>query len=43
MIPVGSIAPAFSVPLISGGEFVLSEGPGRNIVIYFFLRAFTHG
>lgn len=43
MLPVGSIAPSFTLPLISGGEFDLSEHRGRNIVIYFFLRAFTYG
>jgi len=43
MLTVGTVAPAFTVPLISGGEFDLSEHRGRNIVIYFFLRAFTYG
>ena len=43
MLPVGSVAPAFTVPLISGGEFDLAEHRGKNVVIYFFLRASTYG
>lgn len=43
MLTIGTTAPTFAVPLISGGEFDLAEHRGKNVVIYFFLRAFTYG
>lgn len=43
MLKPGTPAPNFTIPLISGGEFTLSEQRGSNVILYFFLRAFTYG
>ena len=43
MLKVGAQAPDFTVVLGSGEEFTLSEHIGRNVVLFFFPRAFTHG
>ena len=43
MLTIGTAAPTFAVPLVSGGEFDLSDHRGKIVVVYFFLRAFTHG
>ena len=43
MLAIGSHAPDFTADLGSGGRFTLSEHRGRNVVIYFYPRAFTHG
>ena len=43
MLEVGSHAPDFTVTLGSGERFTLSEQRGRNVVLFFYPRAFTHG
>ena len=43
MLKVGAKAPDFTVALGSGERFTLSEHRGRNVVIFFYPRAFTHG
>ncbi len=43
MLKVGAQAPDFSVVLGSGERFTLSEHIGRNVVLFFFPRAFTYG
>ena len=43
MLEVGSQAPDFTVTLGSGERFTLSEHRGRNVVLFFYPRAFTHG
>ena len=43
MLEVGSQAPDFTVALGSGERFTLSEQRGRNVVLFFYPRAFTHG
>ena len=43
MLEVGKKAPDFTVNLGSGERFTLSEHTGRNVVIFFYPRAFTHG
>ena len=43
MLEVGSQAPDFTAPLGSGGRFTLSEHRGRNVVLFFYPRAFTGG
>ena len=43
MLKVGSKAPDFTAPLGSGGQFTLSEHRGRNVVLFFYPRAFTGG
>ena len=43
MLDVGSHAPDFTVTLGSGERFTLSEQRGRNVVLFFYPRAFTHG
>ena len=43
MLKVGSQAPDFTVTLGSGERFTLSEHRGRNVVLFFYPRAFTPG
>ena len=43
MLNIGSQAPDFTVTLGSGERFTLSEQRGRNIVLFFYPRAFTPG
>ena len=43
MLKVGSTAPDFTITLGSGESFTLSEQRGRNVVLYFYPRAFTPG
>ena len=43
MLEVGSRAPDFTVTLGSGERFTLSENRGRNVVLFFYPRAFTLG
>ena len=43
MLKVGAQAPDFTVDLGSGERFTLSEHRGRNVVLFFYPRAFTHG
>ena len=43
MLKIGSQAPDFTVTLGSGERFTLSEHRGRNVVLFFYPRAFTPG
>ena len=43
MLEVGAQAPDFTVTLGSGEPFTLSEHRGKNVVLFFYPRAFTHG
>ena len=43
MLEVGSRAPDFTVTLGSSERFTLSENRGRNVVLFFYPRAFTLG
>ena len=43
MLKVGDAAPDFTIDLGSGESFSLSEQRGKNVVLYFYPRAFTHG
>ena len=43
MLKVGAQAPDFTVTLGSGERFTLSEHRGRNVVLFFYPRAFTYG
>ena len=43
MLEVGSRAPDFTITLGSGERFTLSENRGRNVVLFFYPRAFTLG
>ena len=43
MLKVGAQAPDFTVTLGSGERFTLSEHRGRNVVLFFYPRAFTPG
>ena len=43
MLKVGAQAPDFTVTLGSGERFTLSKHQGRNVVIFFYVRAFTPG
>ena len=43
MLDVGTPAPDFTATLGSGERFTLSEHRGRNVVLFFYPRAFTHG
>ena len=43
MLMIGSQAPDFTVTLGSGERFTLSEHRGRNVVLFFYPRAFTPG
>ena len=43
MLNVGDVAPDFEIPLGSGERFRLSEHRGQNVILFFYLRAFTHG
>ena len=43
MLEIGAQAPDFKVTLGSGERFTLSEHRGRNVVLFFYPRAFTHG
>ena len=43
MLELGSRAPDFTVTLGSGERFTLSENRGRNVVLFFYPRAFTLG
>ncbi len=41
MLKVGTPAPDFTVPLGSGEQFTLSDYRGKNVVLYFYPKAFT--
>ena len=43
MLEVGAQAPDFTVTLGSGDTFTLSDHRGRNVVLFFYPMAFTHG
>ncbi|MXY21267.1 MAG: redoxin domain-containing protein [Dehalococcoidia bacterium] len=43
MLKIGSHAPDFTITLGSGERFTLSDNRGSNVVLFFFIRAFTHG
>ena len=43
MLEPGTVAPDFTAPRGSGGQFTLSDCRGSNLVLYFFVRAFTMG
>ena len=43
MLKIGSQAPDFTINLGSGETFTLSDYIGQNVVIFFFIRAFTYG
>ena len=43
MLDVGAQAPDFTIALGSGQPFTLSEHRGRNVVLFFYPRAFTYG
>ena len=43
MLKTGEQAPDFTITLGSGERFTLSDHRGRNVVVFFFVRAFTHG
>ena len=43
MLEVGAQAPDFTITLGSGERFTLSEHRGKNVVVFFYPRAFTHG
>ena len=43
MLNVGDPAPDFEISLGSGERFRLSEHRGRNVVLFFYVRAFTMG
>lgn len=43
MLATGSAAPDFTIPLLSGGEFTLSDLRGTRVVLFFFPGALTPG
>lgn len=43
MLETGAQAPDFAAALGSGERFTLSQHRGRNVVLYLYPRAFTHG
>ena len=44
MLKLGDIAPDFTGQgVLEGDEFTLSDYRGTNVVLYFFLKAFTWG
>lgn len=43
MLELGTTAPDFTAPQVTGGEFTLSDHRGSTVVLYFFIRAFTRG
>ena len=43
MLKIDTKAPDFTITLGSGERFTLSDQLGRNVVIFFFPRAFTYG
>ena len=43
MLEVGTQAPDFTITLGSGDTFTLSDHRGRNVVLFFYPMAFTHG
>ena len=43
MLKAGERAPNFEVPLASGGHFRLADQQGRNVILFFYPRAFSYG
>lgn len=43
MLKLGDTSPDFTGPKVLGGEFTLSDYRGSNVVLYFFVKAFTWG
>jgi len=43
MLATGSAAPDFTIPLLAGGEFTLSDLRGTRVVLFFFPGALTPG
>ena len=43
MLKLGDTSPNFTGAKVSGGEFTLSDQKGTNVVLYFFVKAFTRG
>ena len=43
MLATGSAAPDFTITLLSGGEFTLSDLRGSRVVLFFFPGALTPG
>ena len=43
MLKLGDTSPDFTGPKVLGGEFTLSDYRGANVVLYFFVKAFTWG
>ena len=43
MLETGSAAPDFTITLVSGGEFTLSDLRGSKVVLFFFPGTFTPG
>lgn len=43
MLTLGDAAPDFTGPNVFGGEITLSDYRGSNVVLYFFVKAFTWG
>lgn len=43
MLKLGDIAPDFTGPNVFGGDFTRSDYLGSNVVLYFFVKAFTRG
>ena len=43
MLEIGGQAPDFTITLGTGERFTLSEHRGRNVVMFFYPRAFTYG
>ena len=43
MLELGTAAPDFTASCTIGDQFTLSDCRGSNVVIYFFVRAFTWG
>ena len=40
LVPVGSVAPDFTLPSADGGKVTLSQFLGKQCVVLVFLRAF---
>ena len=43
MLATGSSAPDFTIPLLTGGQFTLSDLRGSKVVLFFFPGALTPG
>ena len=43
MLETGSAAPDFTITLVSGEDFILSDLRGSKVVLFFFPGTFTPG